>query len=74
MPRRKAELLDAGFERRGLHIEKSRGSVRPANPPIALLDGLPDDRQLGLVERAGRRLYGNRSQRRVAELEYSLGP
>ena len=65
MLRRKPELLDAGFECRRLHIEKRRGPIRPANAPIALFDGLSNNRKLGLIERAGHRLYGDRSQRRV---------
>jgi hypothetical protein len=33
-----------------LHVEKRRGAIRPANSPVALLDGLSNDRNLGLIE------------------------
>jgi hypothetical protein len=55
MLRIETEFLDAGFECRGLHIEKRRGPIRPANAPVAPLYGLPNDRNLGLVARAGQR-------------------
>jgi hypothetical protein len=60
MLRSETELLDAEFERLRLHVEKRRGSIWSSNPPVALLYGLSNDRNLGLVERAGGRLYGNR--------------
>ena len=50
MLRFETEFLDAGFECRGLHIEKRRGPIRPANAPVAPLYGLANDRNLGLVE------------------------
>jgi hypothetical protein len=48
--RDKPKLLDAGFERGWLDVEKGCGSVRSSNTPIALFDGLQDDGALGLVE------------------------
>src|SRR5258707_15152205 len=74
MLRCETEFLDAGFECSWLHVEKRRGAIRPANSPVALLDGLSNDRNLGLVERSGHRVYGNRSQRRTAELNMQLRP
>jgi hypothetical protein len=50
MLRCETEFLDAGFECSWLHVEKRRGAIRPANSPVALLDGLSNDRNLGLVE------------------------
>src|SRR3979409_408726 len=68
------EFLDAGFECSWLHVEKRRSAIRPANSPVALLDGLSNDRNLGLVERSGHRVYGNRSQRGATELDVQLRP
>src|SRR4030088_3409039 len=74
MLRCETEFFDARFECSWLHVEKRRGAIRPANSPVALLDGLSDDRNLGLVERSGHRVYGNRSQRGAAELNVQLRP
>jgi hypothetical protein len=50
MLRCETEFLDAGFERGRLHVEKRRGPVCPPDSPVALLDGLSNDRKLGLIE------------------------
>src|ERR1035438_1148956 len=67
--RSKPKLLDAGFKRRWLDVEKCCGSVRSSNTPITLFDGLQDNRALGFIERARRRLQSDRPKRRVAELD-----